>query len=595
MERAHIPDDEDRRQAALERYRILDTDNEPVFDRIAQLACRIFGTSIATITFVDRHRQWFKAAPGLQARETPRDLSFCGHVVAGADPLIVPDAYADRRFHDNPLVTEAPGIRAYLGVPLTTEAGLRVGVLCVQDVQARAFSEADAETLRELADVTVYALEARLAQFDAERLMHLDPLTGLPNRLLFSDRLQQAMASRQYDGKDLAVLALDLRDFRTVNDSLGREQGDRLLAKVGERLQASLRRDDTVARLSGDEFGILLARLGDTEDSASLAWRIIEAVEAPYELDGVRVQVTARVGISVRSGGNTAELLMERADAAMYEAKSEEAPCRYFDQDLTERARERLELSGELRRALAEGQLSVHYQPQVDLATGSWVGMEALARWHHPEQGWISPGRFIPVAERAGLITALGRQVLEQACAAGARLRREGVGIERVAVNIASPQLEDPAFVDEVCAILQEAGLPPACLELEVTERLMVSSNSAALGRLAALRRHGVRVAVDDFGTGYSSLSYLRDLPIGRLKIDRSFIRGIPEDQRTTAITRVILSLGDHLDLEVIAEGIETEAERAALVAEGCRQGQGFYFAHPAPAHELAAWTRPGA
>ncbi|MFP4147683.1 MAG: putative bifunctional diguanylate cyclase/phosphodiesterase [Halorhodospira sp.] len=588
MEHAPIPEDEERRQEALERYRILDTDNEPIFDRIARLACRIFDTPIAAITFIDRHRQWFKAAPGLEVRETPREISFCGHVVAGEDPLIVPDAYADRRFHDNPLVTETPGIRAYLGVPLRTEEGLRIGVLCVQDRQARDFSEADAGTLRELADITVYALEARLAQSDAERLMHFDPLTGLPNRLLFWDRLQQALATRRYDGKDLAVLALDLRDFRAVNDSLGREQGDRLLAKVGERLQASLRQDDTVARLSGDEFGILLPRLSDTDDSASLAWRIVEAVEVPYELDGVRVPVSARVGISVRTGEeDTAELLLERADAAMHEAKSEEVSCRFFDENLTERARDRLELGGELRRALAEGQLSVHFQPQVDLATDRWIGMEALARWYHPKQGWISPGRFIPLAERSGLIIALGRQVLEQACAAGARFRQQGMGIERIAVNIASPQLEDPDFVSELCAILEETGLPPGCLELEVTERLMVPSNSAALERLAAVRRLGVRVAVDDFGTGYSSLSYLKDLPIDRLKIDRSFVHGIPEDHRISAITRVILSLGSNLEFEILAEGIETEGERAALVAEGCEQGQGFYFARPAPVDEL--------
>ena len=588
MERPTRPHNEAARQAALESLRILDTGSEPVFDRIAGLARRVLDSPIAAITFVDGERQWFKAAPGLEVRETPRHLSFCGHVVAGADPLIVPDTHEDPRFHDNPLVTGPPGIRAYLGVPLTTGTGLHVGVLCVQDLQPRAFTEDQAEALRELAGITVHALEARRAQSDAERLMHRDPLTDLPNRLLFFDRLQQALATRRYDGKGLAVLALDLRDFRAVNDSLGREQGDRLLAKVGERLRGSLRQDDTVARLGGDEFGILLARIGDSEDSASLAWRIIEAVEAPYELDGLRVPVTARVGVSVRTGAeDTAARLMERADTAMHQAKNEDVPCRFFDQDLTERARERLELGGELRRALAEQQLTVHYQPQVDLETRQWVGLEALARWWHPEQGWISPGRFIPVAERSGLICNLGELVLQQACAAGSALRRQGVADCVVGVNVASPQLEDPGFVEQLGATLERTGLPPSCLELEVTERLMVPNNSAALERLATLRRQGVRVAVDDFGTGYSSLSYLKDLPIDRLKIDRSFVREMLAEERAHAITRIILSLGHNLGYGVVAEGIETEDERAALVTEGCRQGQGFYFAPPGPLEAL--------
>ncbi len=433
-------------------------------------------------------------------------------------------------------------------------------------------------------------LTERVALEDqVHRQRFYDPRTGLPNRALFEERLDQAMAEARRQGRALAVLALDLRDFRAVNDSLGHLTGNEVLRKVGQRLRAHCPEADSVARLSGDEFGILVSQLSGAGEAAALAERIADAVEAPYEIQGMALPLNVRVGVHVCAAVDcSAEALLEQADSAMYEAKREGVRCRFFSPELTERAREQVVLAGELRHALAEGQLALHYQPQVELHEGAWVGVEALARWPHPERGWISPASFIPAAEQAGLVDWLGAWVLEQACAQGRAWLDAGRPLGRVAVNVAAPQLHNPELGEQVAAALARTGLPPAYLELEITESLMVSPHAAVVERLEALRRRGVRIAVDDFGTGYSALSYLKDLPIDRLKIDRSFVGGLAEQERMRAITRAIIALGRSLGYEVLAEGIETEREHQILLAEGCRYGQGFRFARPMPPQALS-------
>ncbi|ABM61137.1 sensor domain-containing protein [Halorhodospira halophila] len=460
---------------------------------------------------------------------------------------------------------------------------------------------AELATIRELRDesgrpthyIGVFSDISRIKEYQTqlERVLHLDPLTELPNRLLFHDRLEQALRQHQRQRTNenaVAVLVVDLSDFRAVNDSLGHAIGDRTLRIVGERLDSAMGDSATVARLSGDEFGVLLPQLATADDAASAAERLIEAAEAPLEIDGHQIPITLRVGLSTfPDQAQGANVLLEQADAAMYEAKSEGVSYRFFSEELTERARERIELGAELRQALAGEELALHFQPQVDLDSGRWIGLEALLRWPHPRRGPISPGRFIPVAERTGLMCQLGAWVLQRACRQYQTLLDAGQDWGRLAINITAPELADPTFVERVMRTLEETGLAAERLELEITESLLVNTDERIIERLDALRRHGVRVAVDDFGTGYSALSYLKDLPVDRLKIDRSFIDNVDQPSRGATITRAILALGQSLELEVIAEGIETEAQRRTLQEAGCLQGQGFFLARPAPLEQL--------
>ena len=455
-------------------------------------------------------------------------------------------------------------------------------------------------TIRELRDETggvthyiaVFSDISRVKEYQnqIERVMHLDPLTELPNRMLFHDRLEQALrgSTRGLAESVVAVMVIDLNDFRSINDSLGHGVGDEILRTIGDRLASALDETATVARLSGDEFGVLMPQLATADDAAGVAERLIAAAEAPLTIDEHRIPISVRIGLSIYPDqASSANTLLEQADAAMYEAKSEGVEYRFFSEELTERARERVQLSGELRRALSEGELTLHYQPQIALAGGEWVGLEALLRWPHPTHGDISPGRFIPVAERSGLMNRLGSWVLTRACADFRALLDAGQDYGRIAVNITAPELAEADFVDRVLATLRETGLPPERLELEITESLLVNTDAGIIERLDALRSHGISVAVDDFGTGYSALSYLKDLPVDRLKIDRSFIDGLGEETRGSTITHAILALGHSLGLEVTAEGIEHPEQHDILREAGCEMGQGFLFARPVPLSSL--------
>jgi len=440
--------------------------------------------------------------------------------------------------------------------------------------------------------IAVLADISRLKEYQSqlERIMHSDPLTGLPNRLVFQDRLDQALVTTQRHTGFFAVLSLDLNDLKAINYSLGHAVGDAILQQLGQRLREHLREEDTVARLGGDEFGVLLLGVRDAGEVATITDGLGRALDVPFQIGDRSIPIAASIGIAVypEQDGGAADLF-QQANAAMHQAKREGVTYRFFSEELTEQARERVQLGSDLRHALSAGGLELHYQPQVDLSSGAWVGLEALARWHHPQQGWISPERFIPVAERIGLVTMLGAWVLEQACRQGRAWLDAGFDFGRLGVNFAAPELAAPDLAERVLATLERTGLPPQRLEIEVTERLLVDPDPAVIEQLQRLREHGITVALDDFGTGYSALSYLRDLPADRLKIDRSFVNGLPEDPRTLAIAQAIAGLGRNLGFDIIAEGVETPAQREALIGIGCPHAQGFLFARPLPAAGVAA------
>lgn len=429
-------------------------------------------------------------------------------------------------------------------------------------------------------------------QAELEHMAHYDALTGLPNRLLFRDRLDRAMERAQRYRHQIAVLLLDLDGFKTVNDSLGHPVGDKLLALVAERLKAHVRVEDTVARLGGDEFAVVLGNLADGKDAIEVVRKILDAIEIPFTIDGVASLVTTSIGIAVFPiDGTHRDDLIRNADAAMYGAKeSGRNTYRYYQSSMTREAQGRLYLEQALRRALHQGELEVWYQPQVRLSDGVCVGVEALVRWRDPEKGMVSPADFIPMAERTGLIVPLGEYVFDQVCQATKAWHQAGLSFGRVSVNVAGAQIVRSDFAVTVKRCLEQYSLPASDFSIEVTETLLMENMDRAIEVLDQIKGLGLKTAIDDFGTGYSSLAYLKRLPIDTLKIDRAFVQDIPDDAYDQAITRTIIAMGHTLGFKVVAEGVETAEQVAFLCAEGCDEGQGYYFSKPLPAKEFEQW-----
>ena len=416
-----------------------------------------------------------------------------------------------------------------------------------------------------------------------------DALTDLPNRTLFLDRLEQALRRNS----EVAVGLLDLDDFKVINDSLGHASGDDLLVAVARRLRDFLMPADTIARMGGDEFTILLEDPGSPDSALDRMNALAQAFEVPFRLGGREVFVDASIGLIVSEDSALGpEELLRRADVAMYEAKRRgKGSVVVFDDSFQDLARHRLDLEADLRLAIDEGQLRVYYQPVMDLATGELAEMEALARWEHPVRGLLPPSEFIPLAEESGLIVALGREVLRMACTDAKRWLTEYdlPPTFRVAVNASVKQLERPRIVEEVLSVLEETGLPPRHLKLEVTESLMLTDGDGAISKLERFAAAGIGIAIDDFGTGYSSLSYLKRLPVDTVKIDRSFVTGIEVEARDTAIVQAVVAFADRIGLTVTVEGVENESQVAAVRGIGANRGQGYYFSRPLPPEDLVA------
>jgi len=440
--------------------------------------------------------------------------------------------------------------------------------------------------LLNLRDVT----ERRRLEDKLRQMALHDPLTMLPNRALFRDRAEHALAVGRRGRNSVAVLFVDLDNFKKINDSLGHGQGDRVLRTTAQRLVQSTRSADTVARLGGDEFAVLIENVTEQQPVLEIAGRIVAALEEPFSFLDSDLRVAASVGVAFARPGASVEELMRNADVAMYAAKSQ-GKGRYvvFQDEMQAAAHQRLEVETELARALAQQQFQLHYQPIVDLQSGYLLGVEALLRWCHPQRGLIAPAEFLGVAEDSGQMIGLGRWVLMQACrevhAWQARLP-QGRQI-RLAVNVSPAQLEQSDLVADLARALRESGLNPECLVLELTESVLMHNTDETLARLQRLKKQGVRIAIDDFGTGYSSLSYLHRFPIDILKIDRSFVERLSGRAESAALARAIIALGETLGLEVVAEGIEFEHQQRELVELGCVAGQGFYYSRPAMLHEL--------
>ena len=431
------------------------------------------------------------------------------------------------------------------------------------------------------------------SEHELAHLAHHDPLTDLPNRLLFTDRAEQALASAQVHKRGCALLLMDLDHFKIINDSLGHNVGDQLLKAVGERLKGLFGPGVTLARLGGDEFAVLAESCPQVVQAAALAQRMLDAMKEPFVFDGNQLFISASIGISLfPSDALSAEQLLRNADSALFKAKSAgREGYALYTEELTAHAQHRVEIASELRRALDQQELRVYYQPVHDLQDSRLVGVEALVRWQHPERGLVPPGEFIPIAERTGLIADIDAWVMDQACRQMGQWLAEGAPLSFIAVNVSSRLFARRELYEQVAQVLHTTGLDPAYLELEVTESAVMEDPEVALEQLHRLRELGLRLAIDDFGTGYSSLLRLKRLPVQKLKIDQGFVAGLPWDEDDAAIVRVVIALAKSMGMQVHAEGIEQVEQARFLLEQECDLAQGYWFGRPVPAQEMD-WAR---
>jgi diguanylate cyclase (GGDEF)-like protein/PAS domain S-box-containing protein len=438
--------------------------------------------------------------------------------------------------------------------------------------------------------------EARAVSLQMAHSAEHDVLTGLPNRALLKDRVNQAIVFAQRHAKHVAILFLDLDGFKQINDSLGHPTGDKLLQSIARRLVAGGRASDTVSRQGGDEFVVLLAEMEHVKDAAIAASRILRAVARAHSIDQHDLRITASIGISVYpDDGTDAETLIKNADTAMYQAKENgRQNYQYFTEEMNARAAERQSIEQSLRRALEREEFTLHYQPKINVRSGAITGAEALIRWTHPFRGTVPPAQFIPVAEDCGLILPIGNWVLRRACEQARLWAKAGLPPVTMSVNVSAKEFRNEGFLDGLLEILRETGMAPGMLEIELTESVFMNHSTSAAAILRRLRESGVRVALDDFGTGYSSLSYLRKFPIDALKIDQSFVAQIATDHGGASIVTAVIAMARSMKMRVVAEGVETREQAAFLYARECDEAQGFYFSHPVLPCEFGALLERG-
>jgi diguanylate cyclase (GGDEF)-like protein/PAS domain S-box-containing protein len=507
--------------------------------------------------------------------------------LSSGNPVVWPDVHAP----GHPILSsfvQGHGLRSGLEVAIPTSDG-PFGILGAYRHDTCGFSREDSNFLKAIATALGTAIGRHRVEVRLSHVAQYDAITGLPNRTLFHDRLLQAIARARRRKSALALIFLDLDGFKEINDTLGHKAGDRLLRAVGARLKHSLREGDTVARLGGDEFTVILEDLHDRDEATAVAHKVLGALAKPLSLEKQEFAVTASAGLTVYpQDSRNVETLLKNADTAMYYAKDKgKNNLQSYTPQMTTLKREQVTLENQLRRALENNELFLQYQPQIDLHSGSIVGIEALARWRHPDLGVVSPGRFIPLAEKSGLIVPIGKWALATACAQGFAWQASTAPL-RIGVNVSARQFRGDLF-QTVAAVLASSKLDPQWLELELTESLLMEDPETARATLLKLKGLGVTIAIDDFGSGYSSLSYLRHFPIDRLKIDQTFIRDLTTSANDAAIARAIIALGHNMNLRVVAEGVETTEQLAFLRDNGCDVMQGYLYSEPVSADDCLA------
>jgi diguanylate cyclase (GGDEF)-like protein len=576
-----------------------------LLEAIVTRAGQLVGTPDGHIYLVDPERDEIEAkvaigtASHFLGYRLRRGEGLAGRVWETGEPIVVDDY---QRWPGRSPGFSSEAVHGVVGMPLTSGAQV-VGVMVLAHGEpGRTFGRDELGLLGRFAQLAALAIDnARLytsARQLADRLAyqaHHDALTGLPNRVLYEDRLQQALARARRDGRLVALLLIDLDRFKRVNDLLGHHVGDQLLVEAARRFRACARQNDTVARWGGDEFTMVVTDLASPDGAGHVAQKLLDALRAPITVSGHELVITASIGISLYPlDSNDPDELLRNADRAMYRAEQQgKNTYAFFSPEIGASASERLRVETALRQALERCEFTLHYQPMIDLASGRTVAVEALLRWPHPGRGLLVPGAFMPVAEESGLIVPIGVWVLEEACRQCRAWQQSGFHpLLRVAVNVSAVQFMRVDFADTVLRALERAGLAAASLELEVTESAVMSDAHASAQQVKHLRALDVTVAIDDFGTGYSSLSHLPRLPIDSLKIDRSFVREVERDAATRQVVRAIVALARSLGLTITAEGVETREQLKFLRRLGCARVQGHLLARPLPPDEMAAFLR---
>lgn len=592
MPAASVPANEPARLAALRSYDVLDTASEAAFDELVILAADLTGSPIALVSLVDAERQWFKARWGLPVEETLRDLAFCAHAILDPDQVLsVADATADQRFADNPLVTGAPAIRAYIGVPLVDRDGYALGTLCAIDLVPRHHDARAVRTMQILARAVVANLELRRALRTSRLKASTDPLTGLANRRAITDVIAAAVA----DNEPIAVIAIDLDHFKETNDAAGHAAGDALLCAAGQRLKSQVRAMDVVGRIGGDEFLVVLRGVSDRVRALDVAERMRTELHMPVRYGDSLLRLGATFGVAlVPQDADTGELALQTADQALIRAKRQARGSigRATSADGARASREASIIRS--LQQLADGNLpglTAHLQPIVALRDGTMVAVEALARWTCPQLGQVSPEEFFAVAERVGLAAQLSDAVRAYALDAYVGLRREGLQLGRLALNLSAAELLQDGVVERLEFQCSDLGLDLGAITIEITEDALLDRVAGTtISRLASLRGGGAKLALDDFGIGTSGLAQLLRLPLDEIKLDRTFTRNLGLDGRAERIVEGTIRLAGSMGLPVVAEGIEDETQARKLLELGCEMGQGWLYARAMSAPELRDW-----
>ncbi|MDB5842122.1 MAG: diguanylate cyclase [Herminiimonas sp.] len=578
---------EQQRLAVLRSMCILDTPPDLALDRIVALAGRLLNVPIVLISLVDQNRQWFKARVGLDARETPRDQAFCAHAIREAGVMIVLDAAKDPRFKDNPLVTGPPYVRFYAGAPLKAQGGFKIGTLCAIDTRPRtAFSESEQSMLQEMAEMVMIRLE------NLRSIGYVNPLTGLPNHNGFLETVEQLITTSD-DRKAPALLAaIDVVSpihYHEIVKAIGLRHAEQLLVTARNRLQTHLPQDTTVYQIGGARFAAVFREVSYSAPAKALD-AVIDSFREPIDCGGIPVNTDARIGfIPVRAGGDASQLLRALI-TTLDDVRDKGAEWAFYD-PATDIAQQRaFAILTALHDALAaDKQLSLHYQPRVDLGSGLLAGVEALLRWNHPTLGAISPAEFIPLAEKTALIGAVTDWVIFNVLKQLVQWRSVGRHV-RVSINVSAYDMEKGDFVEKLSAQLASFDFDPASIELEFTENALVKNPARVHEQLSRLRSLGTEVAIDDFGTGYCNISYLKSIPASVVKIDQSFIRTLATDASNRIIVRSMIGMAHELGHAVVAEGIEDGASYALLREWGCDEGQGYFIARPMEPAALIEW-----